>query len=92
MEEKDAPEFINPNEYPDFWTQMQNFQKFLKDVGQVPPAGNSVLVSEEKRLKRQELCNECSQFNSESKRCRMCGCFMEVKWRFTKSECPMNIW
>lgn len=92
MEEKNAPEFINPNEYPDFWTQMQNFQKFLKDVGQVPSNGNSVLVSEEKRLKRQELCNECSQFNKDSKRCRMCGCFMEVKWRFTKSECPMNIW
>lgn len=92
MENKNAPEFINPNEYPDFWSQMQNFQKFLKDVGQGSASGNAVLVSEEQRLKRQELCNECPSFNKESKRCRECGCFMEIKWRFTKAECPMNIW
>lgn len=92
MENNKIPMGVNPADYPDFWNQMQNFQKFLKDVGQGAASGNSVLVSEEKRLKREELCNECPSFNKESKRCRECGCFMEVKWRFTKAECPMNIW
>lgn len=92
MEDNKIPMGVNPADYPDFWNQMQNFQKFLKDVGQGAASGNSVLVSEEKRLKREELCNECPSFNKEAKRCRECGCFMEVKWRFTKAECPMHIW
>jgi hypothetical protein len=92
MDDKKVPELVNSDEYPDFWQQMQNFQQFLKDVGQGASEGNSILVSEEKRASRENLCNECSQYNKLSKRCKMCGCFMELKWRFTKSECPMSLW
>jgi len=92
MNDKNSPNFVNQEDYPDFWQQMQNFQEFLKDVGQGVKEGNSLLVSEEKRQLREDLCNECSQFNKVTKRCKQCGCFMEMKWRFTKSECPIMLW
>jgi len=92
MEDKNLPELVDADQYPDFWTQMQNFQEFLKDVGQGVKEGNTVLVTEEKRLQREEICNQCALYNKEAKRCRECGCFMEIKWKFTKSECPINMW
>lgn len=91
MSDKQKPDFIG-EEYPDFWQQMDNFQKFLKDVGQGAKEGNSLLVSEEKRQLREDLCTQCSEYNPTSKRCRQCGCFMEMKWRFTRSSCPMSLW
>jgi len=92
MEEKKLPQGIDKENYPDFWDQMNNFQNFLKDVGQGVKEGNTVFVTEEKKQLREKLCNECSSFNSASKRCKMCGCFMETKWRFTKAKCPKMLW
>ena len=86
------PEFIDPKKYPDFWEQMKNFKNFAESVGQGVAEGNGLFVSEEKRLQREKLCMECSQFNSESKRCYMCGCFMEQKMKFKASSCPMAKW
>jgi hypothetical protein len=86
------PEFIDPKEYPDFWEQMKNFKEFAKSVGQDVAEGNGVLVSEQKLETRKQICNDCSQFNKESKRCYLCGCFMEVKWKFKSASCPISMW
>jgi len=86
------PEFIDPKEYPDFWDQMKNFKEFAKSVGQEAAKGNGVLVAEEKKKNREEICLSCSQFNKESKRCYLCGCYMEVKWKFQVSSCPISMW
>ena len=87
-----TPEFIDPKQYPDFWEQMKNFKEFAKSVGQGVVEGDGILVSEDKQKKREETCNDCSQFNRDSKRCYLCGCYMEMKWKFKKSECPINMW
>jgi len=71
---------------------MKNFKEFAASVGQDVAEGNGVLVSEEKRIKREQTCQDCSQFNRDSKRCYLCGCYMEVKWKFKASECPMSLW
>lgn len=91
MEDK-TPEFIDQEKYPDFWEQMKNFQQFAKSVGQNVVDGNEVFVSEEKMKKREEICQDCSQFNRDSKRCYLCGCYMEVKWKFKSAECPISMW
>ena len=83
---------IDPQQYPDFWEQMNRFRKFLKDVGQDVSEGNGFLVSEEKAIERMNICNECPQFNKDSKRCYMCGCFMEHKIKFKSSSCPVSKW
>jgi hypothetical protein len=87
-----TPEFIDPKEYPDFWEQMKNFKEFAKSVGQGAAEGNGIFVSDEKKIIREKTCYDCSQFNRDNKRCYLCGCYMEVKWKFKKSECPINMW
>jgi hypothetical protein len=87
-----TPDFIDPKEYPDFWDQMKNFKEFAKSVGQDVAQGNGILVSEQKVENRKQTCHDCSQFNRDSKRCYLCGCYMEVKWKFKSSECPMSLW
>jgi len=91
MEDK-TPEFINPQQYPDFWEQMKGFQQFAQSVGQNVVEGDGIFVSEEKKKKREQICNDCSQFNRESKRCYLCGCYMEVKWKFKAADCPISMW
>lgn len=86
------PEFIDPKKYPNFWDQMKNFKEFTQKVGQDFTSQNGVLVSEEKRQQRENICQECSQYNSESKRCYLCGCFMEHKIKFKSAECPASKW
>lgn len=87
-----TPEFIDPKKYPDFWEQMNNFKEFAQSVGQNVVEGDGIFVSEEKLKKREESCYDCSQFNRDSKRCYLCGCYMEVKWKFKASECPISMW
>lgn len=86
------PEFIDKQKYPDFWEQMKNFKEFAKSVGQDVVEGNGILVSEEKIKQRENTCYDCSQFNRDSKRCYLCGCYMEVKWKFKSSSCPISMW
>lgn len=87
-----TPEFIDSKEYPDFWEQMKNFKEFAKSVGQNVAEGEGIFVSEEKVTTRETICNDCSQFNRESKKCYLCGCYMKVKWKFKSAECPMSLW
>ena len=91
-EQKPLPDFIDPKQYPDFWEQMKNFKEFAQSVGQGVAEGHGFFVSDEKRQQREQICIECSQYNQESKRCYMCGCFMEHKIKFKASQCPMSKW
>jgi hypothetical protein len=87
-----TPEFIDPKEYPDFWEQMKNFKEFATSVGQNVAEGDGIFVSEQKTSDREQICNDCSQFNRESKRCYLCGCYMIVKWKFKAASCPIELW
>jgi len=52
-------------------------------------------VSKEIRKERYEICRNCPAFDSESKRCKECGCFMEAKtWigGSPKVLCPLQKW
>lgn len=93
MDNNKIPSLINENQYPDFWNQIKGFQSFLKDMGKdVIVDGNSIIASEDKQSERLQICNECSQFNKQSKRCYLCGCFMENKIKFNSSKCPASKW
>lgn len=87
-----TPNFIDPKKYPDFWEQMKNFKEFAQSVGQSVAEGDEIFTSEEKIKQREQICQDCSQFNRESKKCYLCGCYMKVKWKFKAAECPMAMW
>ena len=42
--------------------------------------------------KRLGICQECEHFNSDTKRCSICSCFMEAKTRLRTAKCPMEKW
>jgi hypothetical protein len=87
-----TPDFINPQQYPDFWEQMKSFKEFAKSVGQDVVEGDGIFVPDDKIEEREKICNDCSQFNKESKKCYLCGCYMVVKWKFKAAQCPINMW
>jgi len=87
-----VPDFIDPKQYPDFWDQMKGFKEFAESVGQQAAQGNGVFASEEKQKNREDICHKCSQFNRESKRCYLCGCYMVGKWKFKAAQCPVSLW
>ena len=47
-------------------------------------------VSKEIKDYRLSVCKTCSNFQKISRRCGICGCFMDVKVIYTRSECPNN--
>lgn len=44
-------------------------------------------VGEEEKKRRLDICESCTFFDSESRRCKVCKCFMDVK---TGSETNFN--
>lgn len=63
-----------------------------KTTGQAITHGK---VSAEIREERYSTCKACPAFNSESKRCNDCGCFMEAKtWVGGNPDhlCPQKKW
>jgi hypothetical protein len=84
--------FLDPQKYPNLLEQLKSFQDFAISVGQSAAEGKGVFVSEEREQERIKTCQECNQYNSESKRCYVCGCFMEYKIKFKTSTCPLTKW
>jgi hypothetical protein len=71
---------------------MKSFSEFAKKVGQEKIKGEGLLLTDDEYDERMSICGECSQFNKDSKRCYMCGCFMQHKAKFRASECPLSKW
>jgi hypothetical protein len=92
MENKNLPDFVDPNLYPDFWEQMKGFAEFTGKQIRHVSNGNELFVSEETKIKRVETCNSCDFFDSRHNRCRKCGCFMEHKVKFQDAQCPIKLW
>lgn len=64
----------------------------IRTAGQAMRHGR---VSAEIRNERYETCKACPAFNSDSKRCSECGCFMEAKtWVGGDKNllCPLKKW
>ena len=39
---------------------------------------------------RQEACNTCEHFTGS--KCKLCGCFAEIKMRMATEQCPVGKW
>ena len=49
-------------------------------------------VSEEVKLQRLSVCNNCEDFIKKLKTCKKCGCYMPAKTTFAGSFCPSKKW
>jgi hypothetical protein len=41
---------------------------------------------------RLAICASCEHFDATLHRCKLCGCFMQVKARIPQSKCPDRRW
>lgn len=41
---------------------------------------------------RLSICNSCSAFRKNTKRCSKCGCFMSLKSTLKQAKCPIGKW
>jgi hypothetical protein len=42
--------------------------------------------------KRLDICKQCEFYDSESTKCKKCGCFMRYKSMLPYSKCPLDKW
>jgi rRNA maturation protein Nop10 len=49
-------------------------------------------VPEKVRQERYSICESCEMFNTVTKTCVSCGCFMALKTKLPHAFCPKNKW
>jgi hypothetical protein len=47
---------------------------------------------EDIKNERLAICDTCEFFKHSTRQCRKCGCFMDLKSRLDKANCPMKKW
>lgn len=78
-------------------------QKKIGVMGQIKSATKAVItvasghafkVDETTYMKRINRCKECDKLNKSSMRCKLCGCFVQLKARYKGAsfECPEGKW
>lgn len=53
---------------------------------------NTEWASEEKSSNRFDICKTCPELVKFTSQCKKCGCFMKVKTKLEKAECPVGKW
>ncbi len=55
-------------------------------------AVTSGFVEKEIQEERYAICEDCSEFRTSLKQCKICNCFMPAKTLFNQSNCPKDYW
>ena len=53
---------------------------------------NTEYVTEEESERRYDVCKACPELIELTKQCKQCGCFMAMKTKLAKAECPLKKW
>jgi len=79
-------------QYPSALEQTSNILKTGLDVAKSSISGESLLVSDEIKNQRMEICKSCEWFEARYNRCIKCGCFLRIKTTLAASHCPLHKW
>ncbi len=80
------------SEFPSIPDQLKSFTELVQDAILDAVKGNNIFTTEELETRRLEICRACDRFDSEQKRCKECGCYMEHKVSYNSAKCPLNYW
>jgi hypothetical protein len=86
------PECHDEPKLPSLTDMAKGFVGSAKDIISGVVAGEGLIASDEVYNHRMKVCGGCEFFIKEDKRCSKCGCFMEAKSKFIKTNCPMDKW
>ena len=82
----------NSDQFPSFSEQAKNTGLLIADVIKDAIQNHQIFASDLEKKRRYDLCQACEHFQSDEKRCKKCGCYMEHKVTFTAAQCPVNKW
>jgi hypothetical protein len=72
------------------------WQKYKQNLGDTRPwdilSPNTERAQTILSNKRYSICNSCPELIKLTKQCKQCGCFMPVKTKLEKAECPIGKW
>ena len=74
-------------QFPSIKEQGKNLAQFAFNV-----LHNPLLVSEEKKEERLNVCKKCEYYSMRQNRCKQCGCYLTHKVKFEVSACPVGKW
>ena len=80
------------SEFPSLPEQAKNMSLMIADVIRDAIQNNQIFAEKQEQKTRFDICQACEHFESESKRCKQCGCYMEQKVQYTAAKCPVNKW
>jgi len=69
-----------------------NLAATLKDTALQFIKSGKMMVYDDVKNGRLQICNSCDAYIKEQKRCARCGCFMETKARMSGAKCPLDKW
>lgn len=81
-------EAAEPKKYPSLWEQATSAAKSAVGFA----ASGFKMASMELVEQRLTVCRACDRYDAAPKRCRECGCFVEVKARAETAVCPIGRW
>jgi len=73
---------------PTKWTMAKTF---LKAVFWFLWSGGSIVTRRERKT-RIKTCRTCPSYMPRTKRCFLCGCFVEIKSWLPHEDCPAEKW
>ena len=74
--------------YPSLFQQAVNASKAVGSVVASAIRGESVTVPQEEQDRRLAICLSCDKYDPQQHRCRLCGCFANLKVRLAGQHCP----
>jgi hypothetical protein len=80
------------SEYPSLPEQGKNLASFAFEIVKKALRSEALIVSEEVKENRMQICRECDRYDSEQIRCKECGCMLEYKTTFALDSCPLKKW
>ncbi|ADO98313.1 hypothetical protein CYVG_00116 [Cyanophage S-SSM6a] len=69
-----------------------NFSKTAYDIVKGFVFDGTLLVPDEVKKARIDICRDCNRFDPERHLCKECGCFLVNKVKFSAAQCPLNLW
>ena len=75
-------------EYPSLFQQAVNLTHAAGSVIASAVRGVPLGVPQEEQDRRLAICHACDKFDPKQGRCRLCGCFANLKARIASEHCP----
>ena len=77
---------------PSLPKKAENLTKTAFDIVKEYINKGTILVPEEVRKARIDICNDCNRLDKDRLVCRECVCFLVNKIKFSAARCPLNYW